>query len=129
MTRAVAEEAAVGLDDAEQLKRSIDIAAPSGPSKAAAALQARFDGILLEIRRSVDYYKTTFRERSVAGTVLTGGVALTTGIVEYFSRALEGSVELDDPFAGMAMKKMLLNEYGPQAPRFSAAVGLGLRKA
>jgi len=38
-------------------------------------------------------------------------------------------VEKDDPFAGLACKESILREVTPLAPRFTAAVGLALRKA
>jgi hypothetical protein len=38
-------------------------------------------------------------------------------------------VELDQPFDGLSCKKGLLDEFGLAAPRFSAAIGLALRKA
>jgi Tfp pilus assembly PilM family ATPase len=65
----------------------------------------------------------------VEGTLLTGGVSLMQGLKEYFVQSLEGAVELDRPFEGLSLKKNILDEFGPMAPRFSAAVGLALRKA
>jgi type IV pilus assembly protein PilM len=96
--------------------------------QAAVAIRAALDALLMEIRRSVDYYKTTFREQRVESTRLTGGVSLMQGIKEYFVHSLEGAVELDEPFEGLSIKKYLRDEFGPLAPRFSAAIGLALRK-
>ena len=83
----------------------------------------------MEIRRSVEYYKTTFREKTVESMIMTGGVSLLQGIREYCAQSLEHTVEIDQPFSSLACKDSLLEEFGPHAPRFSAAVGLALRKA
>lgn len=128
MTRAIADVLGIELKEAEEMKRSMNILSPSESDQAVAVVRTALDGLLMEIRRSVDYYKTTFREQHVESTRLTGGVALMRGIKEYFDQALEGTVELDAPFSGLSVRKELLEEYGSIAPRFSAAIGLALRK-
>jgi Tfp pilus assembly PilM family ATPase len=50
------------------------------------------------------------------------------GASAYFSQALGFPVALDDPFDGLLCPDSLKEEFGPMAPRFSAAVGLALRK-
>ncbi|HLE41007.1 MAG TPA: type IV pilus assembly protein PilM [Nitrospirota bacterium] len=127
MTRAVSEQLNIGLQDAEDIKHRVDVLSPPDEDKVVAAVRGRLDAILLEIRRSIEYYKTTFREKGVERTILTGGVSLMTGIKEYFSLSLEGPVELDNPFAGLSCKESILQEFGPASARFSAAVGLALR--
>jgi type IV pilus assembly protein PilM len=128
MTRAVSEALGIGLPEAEETKRALNVLAAPESDKGVAAIRTILDGLLMEIRRSVDYYKTTFREKSVDSTVLTGGISLMQGIKEYFTQSLEGTVELDQPFEGLTVRKKLADEFGPIAPRFSAAVGLALRK-
>ncbi len=128
LTRAVAEALGIGFQEAENVKRTQNMLTLPEPDQAAAAVRTVLDGLLMEIRRSVDYYKTTFREQRVDDTLLTGGVSLMQGLREYFLHSLEGVVELDQPFKGLTVGRNLLQEHGPQAPRFSAAVGLALRK-
>jgi type IV pilus assembly protein PilM len=129
MTRAIAEALNIGLQEAEDKKRTLNILTPADQDQAVAAIQPRVDGLLMEIRRSVEYYKTTFREKNMEGIILSGGVSLMQGIKDYFTRALEGTVVIDRPFDGLTCKRSMLDEFGPVAPRFSAAVGLALRKA
>lgn len=128
MTSAVAEALNVGFQEAEDKKRSLNMMTPADQDPAVAALQPRVDGLLMEIRRSVEYYKTTFRETTVQGMILSGGVSLLQGLTEYFTQSLEGTVEIDRPFDSLNCNKQMLDEYGPLAPRFSAAIGLALRK-
>lgn len=128
MTRAIADALAIGLPEAEDKKRALNVLSPAGEDQAIMAVQSRLDGLLMEIRRSVEYYKSTFREKDVESMVLTGGASLMPGIVEYCARSLEHAVEIDRPFEGLSCKKNILDEFGPVAPRFSAAIGLALRK-
>ncbi len=128
MTRYVADELGLSMREAEDFKMRIDVLSASD-DRAVAAVKTRLDGLLLEIRRSVEYYKTTHREKTIERTVLTGGGALLRGIGEYFGASLEGSIELDAPFSGLGAKQKLLEEFGALGPRFSAAIGLALRSA
>ncbi len=128
MTRAIADTLGIGLQEAEDMKRSLNVLTPVDQDQAVGAVQPRLDGMLMEIRRSVEYYKTTFREKNVEDIILSGGVSLMRGLKEYFARSLEGTVEIDQPFDGLTCKKTMLDELGPVAPRFSAAIGLAMRK-
>lgn len=129
MTRALAEELKVSLDEAEAAKRRVDLLGPAAEDHVADVVRRRLDILLLEVRRSAEYYKTTFREAGLDRTVLTGGVALLTGIKEYVAPSLEGPVEVCAPFAALACTPGLLQEFAPLGPRFSTAVGLALRQA
>jgi len=128
MTRAVSDALGTGLDEAEEMKRAMNVFTAPEEDQAAAAVRTKLNGLLMEVRRSVEYYKTTFREKNVESVVLTGGVALMQGVRDYCARSLEGAVEIDQPFDGLSCEKNLLEEFGPIAPRFSAAIGLALRK-
>jgi len=128
MTRAVSDALGIGLPEAEEMKRSLNVLTPPEHSQAVDAVRVRLDALLMEIRRSVEFYKTTYREKGGEGAILMGGVSLMPGIQEYFSRSIEGPVEIDQPFSILKCKNSLLEEFGSSAPRFSAAVGLALRK-
>ncbi len=128
MTRIVADDLNISLQDAEAFKRNIDVLTPPEKNKTVAALVSRLDSFLMEIRRSVEYYRTTCREKALDRVVLTGGATLMKGLPEYFSQSLGLPVELCDPFSELKYKDAIGEEFGPLAPRFSAAVGLALRK-
>ncbi len=96
MTRAIADTLGIGLQEAEDKKRALNVLAPAGQDKAIEAVQTRLDGLLMEIRRSVEYYKTTFREKNVESMILSGGVSLMPGIAEYCC-AIPGTCGGDRP--------------------------------
>jgi len=49
-------------------------------------------------------------------------------VKEYFAQSLEGTVKIDQPFECLTCRQSMQEEFGPVAPRFSAAIGLALRK-
>ncbi|OGW40794.1 MAG: hypothetical protein A2010_13015 [Nitrospirae bacterium GWD2_57_9] len=128
ITRAISALLGIGLQEAEDLKMKTGLA-PNAGDKVAALIRSRIDGIFLEIRRSVDYYKASFREQRVERAILTGGGSLMPGIVEHISDSFDGIVEPDDPFSAIRPEKQIQELFGPLAPRFSTAVGLALRRA
>jgi type IV pilus assembly protein PilM len=124
----VSDALGIGLDEAEEMKRAMNVFTARDEDQAAAAVRTKLNGLLLEVRRSVEYYKTTAREKNVESAILTGGVSLMQGVRDYCARSLEGTLEIDQPFEGLSCDKGLLEEFGPIAPRFSAAIGLALRR-
>jgi type IV pilus assembly protein PilM len=128
ITRAVADLMGTELQEAEELKQKTDVLSPSGEDKVTTLVRNKLDEISLEVWRSVEYYKTTFREPRVERMVLTGGGSLMTGIGDYLSRSFEGAVELDAPLTALAARKKTKEQLGPISPRFSSAIGLALRR-
>lgn len=129
ITRAIAGLLGEGLQEAEEMKQRTDVLSPSGDNAVADLVRNRLDDLSLEIWRSLEYYKTTFREPHVERMILTGGGSLMSGITDYFARTFEGKVERDVPFAALSSRKKILQQFEPLAPRLSAAVGLSLRRA
>ncbi len=129
VTREISAGLGVTLQDAEAAKKKVDVLSSSSEhDKVFSIVKARLDTLLLEVRRSIEYYKTTFREPGVEHTILTGGGALAHGIKDYFSMQIDGNIEIDEPFSPMSFKKKAIGEFGGISPRFSTAVGLALRK-
>jgi type IV pilus assembly protein PilM len=128
LTRLVADDLNIGMQEAEAFKRNIDLLPSPEKNRTVAAVAGRLDAFLMEIRRSVEYYRTTYREKAVDRVVLAGGTALMRGLPEYFSQSLGLPVTLCDPFGALKCKDALGEEFAPLAPCFSAVVGLALRK-
>ncbi|MBI4691731.1 MAG: type IV pilus assembly protein PilM [Nitrospirae bacterium] len=81
---------------------------------------------LREILRSTDYYKATFKEKTFSEVILTGGVAINSGVKDYFSHMFDIPVSVPNPFDSFVMKDETLRPLGP---RFSAAIGLARRSS
>ncbi len=129
ITRMVADHLGTTVKDAEAVKCGMNIAAAPDQDKTAAVIKSGLDALLMEIRRSIEYYKTTFREKNVERALLTGGTALMQGLPEYFSQSLGLPVALLDPFDVLDAGTAVNGKVSRPATRFSAAVGLALRQA
>jgi len=104
LTRAIQEALHLGFQEAEALKRKLDVGpqASGGEMEAArAAVREVLDRMVLEVQRSLDFYKAQTREREIRRIVLTGGGALLKGIRQHMD----------------------------MGPRLSTAMGLAMRPA
>lgn len=131
ITRAVMSELQLNFEEAERMKREKGIAGVEGGSSETPldkTIKTEVDRIIVEVQRSVDYYRAQFREGSVRRIVLMGGTPLMPGFVEYFASYFDAETELDDPFAEIHCEEAASPEVRMNAPRFAAAVGLALRK-
>lgn len=124
MTRRIQGDLSLSYDDAEKLKRDKGM---KGEENLQALLKSEADRFIVEVQRSVDYYRAQFREGIFKKIILMGGGALLSGFSEYFATYFDSRVEIDDPFL-----KIIGGESAGSiraiGPRFSTTVGLGLRR-
>jgi type IV pilus assembly protein PilM len=140
INQAVVQRLQVEPAEAEQVKRQQGLSASAEPAPAEAGsaetngsaqgvIRSEVDRLILEVQRSLDYYRAQFREGPVKKIILMGGVPLMPGFQDYFASYFEAQVELDDPFAEIHCDERAFGELRLMAPRFSTSVGLALRKA
>ncbi len=104
--------------------------AASGDEQSRDELLAYADPLLLEIERSVDYFRSTYPGKFIKQILLCGGTARMPGIAEALVQRLNVEVEIADPFRKVSADKKSfsaedLKEIGPQA---SVGVGLAMRR-
>jgi type IV pilus assembly protein PilM len=82
-----------------------------------------------EIKRSVDYFATQFREVTVDHVLLFGGGANLSGLTEFLADETGLSVEVGDPFVSVSTDDGALDErVDKDRASFSVALGLALRE-
>ncbi len=123
LTQGLVEKFGVDASQAEALKREQGL---SGKAKVLEALGPEVDRLIVEIQRSVDYYRAQSRDGALERMLLAGGTPLMPGFVEYISSFFDAKVSLFNPFEGMDC-----GTVGPDleqvAPRYASSVGLALR--
>lgn len=122
----------MGLDveQAEALKKGKPVEGRSC-AEAESAFEIPNGELAGEIRRSLDFYYSTTRRRTIHRVVLSGGCALLPGLSSYLTEALELPVEVANPFRHIAAdsKKYDAAYLAGIAPQMTVAVGLALREA
>jgi type IV pilus assembly protein PilM len=138
ISQAIASALGVTTERAEDLKReSVNVApeanleAGTEAQRATSAALPIIDELILEIRRSLNYYTTRFESDRPLHVILSGGTANLRGIADYVELSTGFTVEINRLLLDVAkydpgiFAESYLNEI---APVFSVATGLSLRE-
>ncbi len=127
ITENLQDKTGVSFEEAERVKQE---KAAAGDEAAKEELLQYADPLLLEIERSVDYFRSTYPGKFIKQILLCGGTARMPGIGEALLQRLNVEVEIANPFRKVSFDKKSfsaedLKEIGPQA---SVSVGLAMRR-
>jgi len=133
ITAALSRELHLEYADAERMKKEFGMmdgssATPNRPdTRVKDIIKNEADRLILEVQRSIDYYRAQFREGSVKKVILMGGTPIMPGFKDYFSTYFDADVSIDDPFSMIACDDPSFGDLRLMAPRFSSSIGLALR--
>jgi type IV pilus assembly protein PilM len=127
ITENLQDKTGVSFEEAERIKLE---KAASGDEQSKEELLGYADPLLLEIERSVDYFRSTYPGKFIKQILLCGGTASMPGIGDALLQRLNVEVEIANPFRKVTFDKKAfsaedLKEIGPQA---SVGVGLAMRR-
>ena len=138
LTKAIAARLDMEFKSAEQVKEEKGVVLLEGEplpeDKTALTLHDVMLPILgdlaTEIRRSLDYFQTRWRDSRVGKVVLSGGTARLRNLDRFLSLELGVETVLGDPFAACdGGDRVLGAARTAQAPALATAVGLAMRGA
>ncbi len=88
------------------------------------------DAFLAEIKKTLDFYITATSDDTIENCIITGGGALTPGLIKSLEALIGVNVEILNPFEGIAYdeKKFTEAELSQIAYQGVTALGLGLRE-
>ncbi len=130
ITDAIARELGISAASAELLKRQIGLENPrqalekTRADKFAEVVKQEVNRLILEVQRSIEFYRVEHRESALQRLLLGGGTSLLRGLSGYMAGYFEAPIELDDPFAAFQTEKAGFDLIRAQGPRFTAAMGL-----
>ena len=128
-TEAVQKELGLPFEAAEQLKKGIPVDGATFED-AQPVLRAVTENVLLEVQKTLEFFKAAASVDHVDRVVLSGGVSRIEGLRERLQERLQAPVEHFDPFKVVAWDARKLG--GTDAADVSAtaavAVGLALRQ-
>jgi len=123
LTQSLVTRFGIDCTQAEAIKREQGL---TGKAKILEVLGPEVDRLVVEIQRSVDYYRAQSHDGTLERVLLAGGTPLMPGFVEHVSSFFDAKVVLFNPF-----EEMDCGAVGPDlervAPRYASSVGLALR--
>ncbi|HVB34992.1 MAG TPA: type IV pilus assembly protein PilM [Patescibacteria group bacterium] len=125
-TEALMREFGIGYEEAEQIKRGEGDSAPL--QQATQVLHSFLELVVVEIRRTFDYYRASSGE-PIAGILLAGGCSRVARLGEALSQELSVPVESIDPFRRIEIRPERFDQERVRelAPQLAVSVGLALR--
>jgi type IV pilus assembly protein PilM len=129
-TEAVQKELGLSFEAAEQLKRGVPVDGAT-PEDAQPVVRAVTENLLLEIQKTLEFFKATASVERIDLIVLSGGVSQVDGFRESLAARLHAPVEHFDPFKNVKWDAPKLGGVDPAlvASTAAVAVGLALRQA
>lgn len=129
LTNSLASEMSMRAADAEALKR--DAAAGKAGTvleRTRALLREDMRSLVDEVAGSIDFFVAQSDRAGVDRVLLTGGAVRTPGIVDALASAISGTVDVVDPFAGLATDDagMSVTELEELSDQALTAIGLAL---
>lgn len=130
ITDSIANTLGKSFEEAEEIKvKELDLAKESPLTKATITL---FDGLALELKRSINFYFNKFNDGKTMDTaiLLEGGSANIKGIERFIESTVGFPTEVNRLFTNIATfdPNLFTKEYlYEMAPMFSVATGLALR--
>ncbi len=127
ITEALQREFHLSYEDAELLKKGVSLQTVS-VEDAEPVIMSGAEEILIEVARSIDYYRTQGGEE-VHEIILSGGASLIKNFNQALSERIGIEVRTAEPFRNIKIPKkfdpLLIDEIGPVA---AVAVGLAIRR-
>jgi len=138
ISQAIASTLGITIGRAEELKREsvnmdpqANLEAGTEADRATSAALPIIDELVLEIRRSLNYYTTRFESDRPLHLILSGGTANLKGVADYIEVSTGFTVEINRLLLDVAKydPSMFAESYlSEMAPMFSVATGLSLRE-
>ncbi|MEE8200116.1 MAG: type IV pilus assembly protein PilM [Candidatus Acidoferrales bacterium] len=127
-TDALQKELELSFEDAENLKRGQTLAGVSDEQKTA-VLRSVSEILVLEIQKTLDFFRATAGAAGINHILAAGGAARTPGLLDMLREEFQMPVEELDPFRRITYNPAKFSdEYIRETgPRLAVCVGLGLR--
>ena len=127
-TEAVQKELGLPFEVAEQLKKGVPVDGAT-VEDAQPVLRAVTENVLLEVQKTLEFFKAAASVDHIDRVVLSGGVSRIDGLRERLQERLQAPVEYFDPFKVVAWDaKKLGGDAADVSATAAVAVGLALRQ-
>ena len=126
VTQSLSEELGIPYDEAEAVK--LDLGRGVGTPDAQRVLAQRVEGLVDEIRGSLDYYLSQEDSEPLSSVILAGGGSMTPGLLERLQEMVRMEVRRAAPLGDINVSKSGLTpeQVAQVDPVAAAAVGLSM---
>lgn len=127
MTQSIARSLALQFAKAEQIKKEYGLMPAAEYPALVDLLKGQFSLIAQEANTTILGYEKRYN-KNVSKIILTGGGAMTKGLLAYYGETFSAEVVLGNPFEKVEAPVFLQGILETTGPEFSAAIGLALKR-
>lgn len=128
LTRAISQELGFEIAQAEEYKKTYGLDEKKLEGKVVKMITPFIDEILVEIEKTVTFFKKQYPDEEVATIVLSGGGAKLPGLVSKLAQNLGIDSQIVNPFLNLSVDQNMQSILSPDASVYAAAVGLALKE-
>ena len=119
---------ASGMDEVSANRLLQGMATPEAPAEqAATVLRQASAQLVLEVRKTIDFYRATAPVEKLNRIVLSGGAYQAVGLVDLLANEFGAPVDVFDPFRRVTRPSRALGAENT-GPAYAIAVGLAMRQ-
>ena len=126
-TRSIAQNLGVGVQQAEQYKRTYGLSKSQLEGKIYSALQPIVRMIADEIKKAIHFYKVEEKGEVPKSIIISGGSAGLIELTSELAELLNMEVIIGNPFSKVAVSEQSKDTILQYAPLYSVAAGLAMR--
>jgi type IV pilus assembly protein PilM len=128
ITRALAEELGFETMQAEEYKKTYGMDEVKLEGKIAKIISPLLSVIFTDIEKSIVYFKEQYPTEDVTTIAITGGSAKLPGLVSHITKYFGLDCQLFNPLTNLYVDPSIASILNPDAPYYTAAIGLALKE-
>lgn len=127
-TRSIAEDLGFEAVQAEEYKKTYGLEEDKLEGKIAKIMAPYFSNIIAEMEKTVAFFKEQYPSEEVNTVIVSGGSAKLPGLVFAITKTLGIDSQVNNPFVNIYVDPKVLPIITPDAPIYTASVGLALKE-
>ncbi len=127
-TKAISQELGFEKLQAEEYKKSYGLEEDKLEGKIASIINPFLNTLFQEVEKTISYFKEQYPKESLTSIVICGGTAKLPGIIPSITKNLNIDCQLVNPFNNLSIDPNILPILTPDAPIYTASVGLALKE-
>lgn len=128
ITKAISQTFSMDIAKAEEYKKTYGMSVENFQGKLAAVITPVIDLILMDVRKSLEYFKREFSEIAPSVIYITGDAANMPGLVTYMSEKLRIRVEIANAWKAVEVSDKDQQIVNKNSSAYTVAIGLAKKR-
>ncbi len=124
VTKAISQSFSMDATKAEEYKKTYGIDPQHFQGKLSQVVATVIDLILVEVRRSIEYFRREFSEIAPTRIYITGEAAMMPGLLDYMQQKLQIQIQIANAWSAVDVPEKDKGYLGRNSSAYTVAIGL-----